>query len=144
MKFKTKFDTVFTVIMAIAVLLIGAVCFLFYFIDEGQYWYFSFIPFAVLTLIVCLLISTRYELTEKGIIVKALFIRHTIKYESIRSVTRTKSLLSSMATSYKRLEIKTGDGFFQKEHISPVNEELFLEELSKKLKALGKNVEMPE
>lgn len=75
-------------------------------------------------------LSTYYCLTEDTLIAKSGFIRYTIKYDNIISISKTNNPTSAPALSLNRLEIIYIDGVTNKAVlISPKNRKLFLKYL---------------
>jgi hypothetical protein len=76
---------------------------------------------------VWLLVSTGYTLTDDHLVVKAGPFRWRVPIREIKSVTPTRSALSSPALSLDRLRIEYGDS--KSIMVSPGNREDFLREL---------------
>lgn len=70
-----------------------------------------------------------YELRESELFIRNGPFKLTIPYVKIIRITPTRSWLASMATSSRRLEIKYGK--FDYVHISPLDQERFLQELKR-------------
>lgn len=87
-----------------------------------------------------ILISAYYELTQDHVYCKIGPFFSRIYYDKIKSVKKTDSLLSSMALSRKRIEIKVHNkGFILgTTHISPINRDQFIYELEKRCPNLEK------
>ena len=87
------------------------------------------IPYTVF--VVWVVKGSSYVLDDEYLLIKMLFIRQKIRYESIESVQLTRNLYSSMALSASRIEIKEKNkGFFRgTTYISPNNREAFYEAL---------------
>lgn len=83
-------------------------------------------------------VNTYYEIREEDLYLRSGPIKKTIPLTSIYAVIPTKSVLSSMATSSRRLEIKYGKYDFV--HISPLNEEAFIKELMIRCPNLNKKM----
>lgn len=76
--------------------------------------------------------ETGYTITETELLVKCGPFREKIPFGKIRSVRRSRSLLSSPALSLDRLEIRHSQGFTGFTLVSPVDTATFLEELKKR------------
>lgn len=98
--------------------------------------------FAVLFSIFMLwiLYSAYYELTQDHIYCKIGPFFSRIYYDKIKSIKKVESLLSSMALSRKRIEIKVHNkGFILgTTHISPINRDQFIYDLEKRCPNLEK------
>ena len=95
----------------------------------------------VLALIVGTLRSTRYEVTDREVIVRSPPFRWRIEIESIESIRPSRSLVSSPALSLDRLEIRYDGG--RALLVSPKDREGFLKaivERSKHLHRAGEQV----
>lgn len=74
--------------------------------------------------------ATYYILRKSELMIRLGPIKMTIPYADIIRITPTRSLLASMATSSRRLEIKYGK--FKYVHISPLDQDKFLRELKRR------------
>jgi uncharacterized membrane protein YobD (UPF0266 family) len=86
--------------------------------------------------------STNYEFREDYLYCKSGPFFEKIPYEKIKSVKLSNNMLSSMALSTKRIEIRQHDkGYITGTTlISPVNRERFLEELVKRCMNLEQTI----
>ena len=79
-----------------------------------------------------------YALEEEYLRIKVMFIRQKIRYENIKSIRLTRNLLSSMAFSMNRIEIKEkSKGMLRgTTYISPQDREGFYEALKARIPSL--------
>lgn len=77
-----------------------------------------------------LVLPVRYAVAEDAVVVRHGVVRQRIPLAEIRSVTPSRSVLSSPALSRDRLDIEFGDGLFRHALISPVDRGAFLAELA--------------
>lgn len=92
----------------------------------------------VIAFLIWLYFGTYYELREDYLYCKSGPINEKIPYDSIKSIKLSENMLSSMALSRKRIEIRQhGKGYITGTTlISPKNREEFLEELKKRCRDL--------
>lgn len=92
--------------------------------------------FPILTLLIWIYFRTYYEFRQNYLYCKSGPIFEKIAYDKIKSVKFSENMLSSMALSRKRIEIRQhGKGYITGTTlISPINREEFLEELVKRCK----------
>ncbi len=99
--------------------------------QELIYVLFSFLVIALV--ILPFIFNTYYELKQDHLHIKVGFVKQRIYYENIKSLKLCTNLISSMALSSKRIEIKElkKDSVLGTTYISPIDRELFLNELKK-------------
>jgi hypothetical protein len=83
-----------------------------------------------------LVFPMRYGITDSHLIVRHGFVKKRIELASIRSVTPTRSPLSSPALSLDRLRVTFGTGLFKRLLISPADKRRFLVELALRARLL--------
>ncbi len=79
---------------------------------------------------VWLLVGTHYTITESTLIVRSGPFKWEVQLKSISSIEPSRSILSSPALSFDRLEIKYGNN--QSILISPTDQNEFLQAISAK------------
>jgi len=95
------------------------------------------IGFPMIFLIIWIYFGTYYELREGYLYCRAGPFFARINYDKIKSVRLCYNMLSSLALSIKRIQIRQhGKGFLGTIYISPENRELFFRELVKRCKNL--------
>ncbi len=106
--------------------------------DELVIGYITIIPMVLFLL--WLYLGTYYEFREGYLLCKSGPFFKRIKYDDIKSIKLVQNLLSSMALSSKRVEIKEhGKGYLLGTTvISPINRQEFIDELIKRCKNLEK------
>ncbi|MGL5548241.1 MAG: PH domain-containing protein [Culicoidibacterales bacterium] len=109
-------------------------------VQQAQWWLLLVIPVIVLTNWIW--IETDYYLAETALVIRSGPFRETIAYDQIASVKPTTNLLSSMALSRQRLEIrqKNKNYWLGTTLISPVNREAFAAKLLQKIEDATANV----
>ncbi|BDY04677.1 PH domain-containing protein [Ferrimonas sp. YFM] len=122
MTFRSKIDTWLLVVLLVAIAgsLYGAAEAVR--IDSG--WVIAGVLIITAGLLVWLLVSTKYVVSDEMLRVQAGPFSWQINIESIRSVRETRNPLSSPALSLDRLEISYGAG--QTIMVSPTDKERFL------------------
>lgn len=131
MRYKSKIDWWFkgTVWLTIAVMVMTLI-----WIPQEE----RVIGFGVGIPMICLLIwiyfGTYFEFRETYLLCRSGPFFERIAYEKIKSIKKSKNILSSMALSKERIEIKQhGKGYILgTTYISPVNREEFIIELEKR------------
>jgi len=100
------------------------------------------ILFPVSVFIMWIYFYTYYELREKYLYIRCGPIFEKIPYERIKSINLSQNFLSSMALSFKRIEIRQhGKGYILgTTFISPVDREEFLTELQKRCNNLEPSI----
>lgn len=90
--------------------------------------------FPILVFIMWLYFGTYYEFHQDYLYCRSGPFFEKIPYDKIKSLKLSKNMFSSMALSRKRIEIKQhGKGYIMgTTFISPINREVFLEELIKR------------
>jgi hypothetical protein len=98
--------------------------------------------FPVMLFIIWLYFGTYYEFRKDYLYVKSGPFYEKIAYEKIKSVRLSQNMLSSMALSTKRIEVKQhGKGYITgTTFISPKNREEFMLELISRCKNLDKTI----
>ena len=121
MHFSPQKDLLFTIILwlPVAALIIIAIVKLSFFI--------LFIGFAVAWIISWFWFQTYYKVTENMLMLFCGPLHLNISLEQIKSITKTKNLLSSYALAHNRLEITYGR--HNKVFIAPAKETFFLKTL---------------
>ncbi|MGL6228780.1 MAG: PH domain-containing protein, partial [Culicoidibacterales bacterium] len=109
-------------------------------VQQAQWWLLLVIPVIVLTNWIW--IETDYYLAETALVIRSGPFRETIAYDQIASVKPTTNLLSSMALSRQRLEIrqKNKNYWLGTTLISPVDREAFAAKLLQKIEDATANV----
>lgn len=100
------------------------------------------IEMPLVAILIWIYFGTYYELQENLLYCKSGPFFERIPYEKIKSIKLSRNLLSSMALSTKRIEIRQhGKGYIRgTTFISPINREEFLQELVKKCPNLEKKI----
>lgn len=98
--------------------------------QEGRLGIFAAV-LPVVALILWMILGTYYEFHDEHLFCRCGPFFERIPYDKIKSARLTRNLLSSMALSSRRIEIRQhGKGYFTgTTMISPVNKEDFLQEL---------------
>ncbi len=97
--------------------------------EELLVWVIFVLP--VLILMLWILLSSFYELKEDHIYMRIGPFFSRVKYENIKSIELKTNILSSMALSTKRIEIRQHNKSYIRgtTYIAPVNREDFIEEM---------------
>lgn len=138
MRVKSKIDSWISVIFFGTVIIMLSV----FFTSSGEGRSIAFISgVPVIVLMLWIYYGTWYELRDDYLYSKSGPFFEKIRYENIRSVKLSKNLLSSMALSVYRIEIRQhkkgyilGTTF-----ISPVDREVFMQDLIERCKNLDMN-----
>ncbi len=96
----------------------------------------------VLVFLLWIYFGTWYELRDDHLYCRSGPFSERISYEAIRSVRLSQNVLSSLALSLRRIEIKQhGKGYLMgTTFISPVNRQEFLQELARRCKNLDRTI----
>ncbi|MCF6136571.1 PH domain-containing protein [Pseudalkalibacillus berkeleyi] len=138
MKFKTKYDKTFRVIISITFIIILVSFLLPLFFESGRKPYNTLIVLSLFILTVGLLlwtlISIQYVFRENHLFVKAGPIRSRIAYEDITKVSPTRQILSGyrLLTSMDAIEIHYHSGLLGSVKVSPREQDRFISELKKR------------
>lgn len=138
MKFKTKYDRTFGIILSFTFIIILVAFLLPLFFESGRKPYDTLIVLSLLVLTVGLLLwtllSIQYVLRENHLFVKAGPIRSRIAYEDITKVSPTRQILTGyrLLTSMNAIEIHYRSGLLGSVKISPREQERFIAELKKR------------
>jgi len=137
MKVKSKIDLWISIVLWSQIILFSVIMF---FVPADEAWIFFLMIFPFLLLMVWILVGSYYELREDLIYMKIGPFFGKIKYDNIKSLKLTKNLLSSMALSAYRIEIKEHNKGYMRgtTMISPINREEFLEDLKRRCYNLEK------
>lgn len=132
MAFESKYDWIY---ITFIVILSGVTLFFSNFAMIAGFWYVSLILTILLCFVCYLFFWTSIRLEECFIEIRFGFFKKRIRYSAIKEVKITQNIISSFATSRKRIGIRTGDkkGVFNYTYISPVRLNDFLKELRAKL-----------
>jgi hypothetical protein len=134
MKFISRKDTWLTAIIWTCVLMVIGSGLLPFFL-EGEIGMAGsianvFFSAAVSVFLLWIWYVTYYELRPTALFIRCGPITRTVPYDSITSAKPIRSLLSSMATSIHRIEVRYGP--WQSVHVSPLDQEEFLAELKRR------------
>jgi hypothetical protein len=135
MRVKSKIDLwVSIVIWSVILIVVGAMTRLD---DQTAISYFIGLP--VTTLLIWIYFGTHYELRDEYLYCRSGPFTEKIVYSKIKSLKLSRNMLSSMALSGDRIEIKQhGKGYLLgTTYISPENREQFLSELISRCKNLN-------
>jgi hypothetical protein len=113
---------------------------LFFVIPLNELWVYAVFIVPVIIMMIWILIGSYYELREDYLYMRIGPFFGRIKYENIKSLTLKNNLLSSMAMSYHRIEIKEHKKSYLRgtTFIGPQNREEFYEELKRLCRNLEK------
>lgn len=135
MKYYSKIDLWYKILISIVIiiLLTSLIMLIFTFRNiESLFAIIIIIP--IIAFLLSLTLNTYYEFKDDYLYCRSGIFVERIKYKDIKSVKKSKNMLSSMALSRDRIEIKTSDNIFTGlTYISPVNQDEFLEILNKKI-----------
>lgn len=136
MRVKSAIDLWFSVIFWITVAIVGASLF---FVPKGERMIGFAVGIPMLGFLFWIYFGTYYEFREEYLYCRSGPFFEKIPYDRIKSVKLSRNLLSSMALSSKRIEIRQHDrGYITgTTYISPVNREEFLEELRSRCRNLA-------
>lgn len=128
MRYKNKIDMWIALILLMSVLMFVP---LLWFVPVEEQW-ILLLSMGVMAIIVLPFLYGYCELSEEELIVRLGYMRYKVRYENIKSIRLTTSLLSSMAMTTKRIEIREYNKSYLRgtTHIGPVDREEFVEELS--------------
>jgi len=130
-KAKAKIDTWVSALLWGSVILYAA---LFFFMVEEDLlvWLIFILPLSIV--MIWILLGSYYELRENHIYMKIGPFFGRIKYENIKSLELKTNLLSSMALSTKRIEIRQHKKSYilGTTFIAPINREEFIEEMRRR------------
>ena len=128
MRVKVKIDLWVAIVLWLSNAIFVALAFV---IPYTDLWVYVVFVFPILIIMLWILLGSYYELREDLLFMKIGSIVGRIKYENIKSLELKTNLLSSMALSIHRIEIKEHNkGYFMgTTQISPVNREDFIKEL---------------
>ena len=124
MRFKARVDGWFMMLLISPLIILILIPYLI----EGYISVALWIVFlSTAAMVVWLIFGSVYILKEDHLLIQILFIRQRINYVDIESIKLTRNILSSMALSLDRIEIKTSTkSFFRKTtYISPKNRNHF-------------------
>lgn len=138
LRVKSAKDVWFRMLFWIVVAIIG-LC--FFFIPGNALLIGFAVDIPMLGFLFWIYFGTYYEFREEYLYCRSGPFLEKIPYDCIKSVRLCENLLSSMALSSKRIEIRQHDKGFVTgtTYISPVNREEFLEELKRKCGSLEDN-----
>lgn len=102
-------------------------------VPEGSLYLFI-VALPIMIFLLWIYFGTWYELRDTYLYSQSGPFRERIAYDKIKTLKLTSNMLSSMALSRKRIEIRQhGKGYFTgTTMISPINREVFLSELQKR------------
>ena len=128
MRVKVKIDLWVAIVLWLSNAIFVALAFA---IPYTDLWVYVVFVFPILIIMLWILLGSYYELREDLLFMKIGPFFGRIKYENIKSLELKTNLLSSMALSIHRIEIKEHNkGYFMgTTQISPVNREDFIKEL---------------
>ncbi len=137
MKVKVRIDLWVSIILWLSCGIFAALAFV---IPTSEIWVYLIFILPVLIIMVWILIASYYELQEDLLYMRIGPFFGRIRYENIKSLSLKKNLLSSMALSIYRIEIREHNKnyFWGTTQISPINREEFLEELKRRCYNLEK------
>ncbi|PKM66569.1 MAG: hypothetical protein CVU94_07405 [Firmicutes bacterium HGW-Firmicutes-19] len=137
MKVKSEVDLWFQLIVGSTIILMISASFL---IPENERWVMFIITIPSALFLLSLLFNTWYILEEDHLICVSGPFREKIYYDKIKEVKLTENMLSSMALSRRRIEIRQHNKnyFVGTTMISPQNREDFYVALRRKCKNLLK------
>jgi hypothetical protein len=137
MRVKSEVDLWFQLIVGTTIIIMIASS-LFVPINERWMMFIIIIPMTLFML--SLLLSTWYELRDDHLYCVSGPFREKIYYDNIKQVKLTENMLSSMALSRKRIEIRQHkkNYFMGTTMISPLNREEFYVQLKRKCRNLQK------
>lgn len=135
MHVKSAIDWWFNLIFWGAIVLITVSLF---FVPKNEKWIGYLVGIPMIIFMLSLYFGTYYELREDHLYCRSGPFFERIPYENIKSVRLSNNLLSSMALSSKRIEIRQHNkGYITGTTlISPVNREEFMQELISRCKNL--------
>ena len=138
MKVKVKVDAWILIFLWLINIFFIVVAFL---MPSEEIWVFLVFILPVLIVIVWILLGSYYEFQEDLLYMRLGPFFGRIKYDNIKSLALKQNLLSSMALSSKRIEIKEHNkGYIRgTTYISPINREEFLKQLKIRCYYLEKN-----
>ena len=130
MKFNSKIDwlyTSFIVLIGITGILISDIFFVL------GFWYISLVVVLIFVFLFYIVFTTNMTFLEDKLQIRVGFFLKNIEYADIKEVKIAKNIISSRATSVKRIGIRTKEksGRYNYTYISPENQEEFLNELKK-------------
>ena len=132
MKFESAIDKIYTAVLIFAGIF-GIVSTNLMFLTG--FWYYGILLLVIFVLLYWLALDTNIYLCDDKMQIKMAFIHKNIKYEDIKEIKRAKNVISSFATSVKRIGIRTRDkkNMFLYTYISPKDEDKFISELKSKV-----------
>lgn len=135
MKIKSAIDWWFGILIWITAAIIGVSIF---FVPQDEVIIGWAVGFPMLGFLFWIYFGTYYEMREEYLYCRSGPFFEKIPYDRIKSVKLSQNMLSSMALSIKRIEIRQhGKGYITgTTYISPVNREKFLDELKSRCKNL--------
>jgi len=137
MKIKSEIDFIYQLIFGSTIVVIIVPAFL---IPADQRWLIIAIAMLTTVFLLWLLLNTWYILKEDHLYCVSGPFREKIYYDKIKELKLTENMLSSMALSRKRIEIRQHDKNYISgtTMISPKNREEFYVQLKQKCKNLQK------
>lgn len=137
MKFKAKVDTWIKLVLWLCV--VGTLPLVFT-VPENELWIMFVVLIPIDGLLLWILYSSHYELTQDYIRIVVGPFRQKIYYDKIKSYKEVKSWLSSMALTSDRIEIRVHNKSYLTgtTHIGPVDKMRFMDELRRRCHNLEK------
>lgn len=137
MKVKSEIDLLFQVIIGTTVIIMIAPIVL---IPPQEQWMLAIVTVPMVLFLLWLVLGTWYEFRDDYLYCVSGPFREKIYYDKIKDVRLTENLMSSMAFSRKRIEIRQHNKnyFTGTTMISPQNREDFYVQLKRKCKNLEK------
>jgi hypothetical protein len=137
MKVKSEVDLWFQLIVGTTIIIMIATSL---FVPANERWMMFIITIPMTIFMLSLLISTWYELRDDHLYCVSGPFREKIYYDKIKQVKLTENMLSSMALSRKRIEIRQHkkNYFMGTTMISPTNREEFYIQLKRRCRNLQK------
>ena len=137
MKVKSEVDLWFQLIVIMTIIITITPIFL---IPSEQRWMMTIVAVPTAGFLLWLLFDTWYELRDDHLYCVSGPFKEKIPYEKIKSVSLSENMLSSMALSRKRIEIRQHkkNYIMGTTMISPVNREDFYVQLKRRCKNLEK------
>ena len=140
MKFKTKHDWYFTLVIVTMFVLLLAVIIAYgiTFGTDTLFYVMICVYFAFLLLYFDFYFWCFYVLEEDGIAITMGFLNFKIKYNSIKNIEEVRNLKFSFATSHDRVLLSYGDEKkkWTKVFVSPKNKQEFINEIKQRCKSL--------
>lgn len=132
MKFSSRKDFlhIFLTILCIIILWLPVV-----FLHSIMGWFYYTVAGLVTIIFVLFSFFVSYEINDKHLVSKFLFIKFEVDLDRLTVINKTKNFYLSFATAYERLEIRFGyakNNFYTRFYVSPQNQDNFIKLLKER------------